>query len=110
ITTIQGFAMTVAEHGSDLTPEETKTLAFGVSRASERIRRLVGNLAAASRLDRPGVELATRPMPVEELLRGAAAEFPEVGERLVLPDDPEDLSYSLWTDFVLADIALFDLV
>ena len=76
ITTIQGFAMTVAEHGSELTAEETQTLAYGVSRASERIRRLVGNLAAASRLDRPGVELATRPMPVEELLRGAAAEFP----------------------------------
>jgi signal transduction histidine kinase len=106
ITTIQGFAMTVAERGSGLTSEETRALADGVSDASDRIRRLLGNLAAASRLDRSGVELATQPLPLEELLRAAAGEFPDAGERLVVPQDPSLLGRRVWADADLAVRAL----
>ena len=106
ITTIQGFAMTVAERGSGLTTEETRALADGVSDASDRIRRLLGNLAAASRLDRSGVELATQPVPLEELLRAAAGEFPDAGERLVVPQDPSVLGRRVWADADLAVRAL----
>jgi signal transduction histidine kinase len=98
ITTIQGFALTVSEHGSALRPEEARDLAEGVSRASDRIRRLVGNLAAAARLDRDGVEASTRPVSAGELLERAAAEFPQLRERLVLPSDPGTLGLRLWAD------------
>jgi signal transduction histidine kinase len=110
ITTIQGFAMTVAEHGEDLTPEETRSLANGVSRASDRIRRLIGNLAATSRLDRPGVEVETRPTEVEHLLLRAVEEFPGNSSRLILPGAREDLSARMWADIDLAVRALVALI
>jgi signal transduction histidine kinase len=110
ITTIQGFAMTVAEHGSSLDAEEMRDLARGVSAASERIRRLVGNLAAAARLDRAGVELATRPVPVMELVRSALAELPGADERISLPEDREVLAGRLWADSDLAVRALIAVV
>jgi signal transduction histidine kinase len=98
ITTIQGYALTVSEHGADLLPGEVRDLASGVSNASARIRRLIGNLAAAARLDREGVEASTRPLAAGELLERAASEFPNLRHRLVLPSDPEDLGRHLWAD------------
>ncbi len=106
ITTIQGFAFTVSEHGDDLTPEEVRDLAQGVSRASERIRRLVGNLAAAARLDREGVEVSTRPVALGDLIERAASEFPDRRQRLRLPTDPELLTARLWADLDLATRAI----
>jgi signal transduction histidine kinase len=110
ITTIQAFAMTVADHGTDLTPEDARELAAGVASASIRIRRLVGNLAAASRLDRDGVEVSTRPVRMEELLEKAVEDFPGAGVRLVLPRDPEDLSCRVWADLELAVRAVVVLI
>jgi signal transduction histidine kinase len=101
ITTIQGFAMTMSEHGRDLAPEEIGDLVEGVSRANARIRRLIGNLAAAARLDREGVEVSTRPVPVGEVVRRAAAEFPQHHDRVRLPRERE-LSGRLWADLDLA--------
>jgi signal transduction histidine kinase len=75
ITTIQGFALTVAERGKDLSADEVRMLGAGVAKASERLRRLVGNLSAAARLDRPGVEVSTVATPAGELIRRATAEF-----------------------------------
>jgi len=98
ITTIQGFALTVSEHGAALLPGEVRDLASGVSNASARIRRLIGNLAATARLDREGVEVSTRPLAVGEALERAASEFPHLRHRLVLPSDPEDLGRHLWAD------------
>ncbi|HKZ75229.1 MAG TPA: response regulator, partial [Actinomycetota bacterium] len=82
ITMIQGFALTVAEYGADLKPEEFRDLADGVNRASARIKRTVGNLGAAARLDRVGVEVPTQPVPVGELLERAASEFPQYEGRI----------------------------
>lgn len=106
ITTIQGFALTVSDHGDVLKPEEVRDLADGVARASERIKRLVGNLAAAARLDREGVEVSTRPITAGELLERAASEFPVLGERLRLPADPESRGTRLWADLELGVRAL----
>lgn len=100
ITTIQGFAMTMAEHGRDLPPEDVHELVEGVSRSNSRIRRLIGNLAAASRLDRDGVEVSTRPVVVDELLRRATAEFPQRLHRVRLPGE-DDRSRRLWADLDL---------
>ncbi len=106
ITTIQGFAMTVAEHGGDLSREEMAQLAEGVARASDRIRRLVGNLAATSRLDREGVEVSTRPVAVGELVERAVQEFPRAGDRIRLPRDPGWGAVRAWADADLAARAL----
>jgi signal transduction histidine kinase len=106
ITTIQGFAMTVAEHGGDLSREEMAQLAEGVARASDRIRRLVGNLAATSRLDREGVEVSTRPVAVGELVERAVQEFPRAGDRIRLPGDPGWGAVRAWADPDLAARAL----
>jgi signal transduction histidine kinase len=102
ITTIQGFALTVAEHGGELEPDDVRDLADGVSRASARLKRLVGNLAASARLDREGVEVATRPVRVGELLERAASEFPQFDERLLVSTDSEALDRRLWADLELA--------
>jgi signal transduction histidine kinase len=106
ITTIQGFALTVSEHGQDLKPEEVRELADGVSRASDRIKRLVGNLAAAARLDREGVEVSTRPVTAGELLQRAASEFPYQRDRLRQPTQAAALGTRLWADVELAARAL----
>ncbi len=106
ITTIQGFALTVAQHGTTLKPDEVRELGDGVARASERIKRLVGNLAAASRLDREGVEVSTRPVTAGEMLERAASEFPNLRGRLRLPTDPIRLQARLWADLELAVRAL----
>jgi signal transduction histidine kinase len=99
ITSIQGFALTVSEHGANLRAEEARDLAEGVSRASDRIRRLVGNLAAAARLDREGVEVSSRPVSVGEILERAAAEFPPpLRDRLARPSDAHTLGLRLWAD------------
>jgi signal transduction histidine kinase len=98
ITTIQGFALTVSEHGAELSPPEYRELAEGVSRASDRIRRLVGNLAAASRLDREGVELSTRPVVAGTLVDRAISEFPRVRSRIVVDGDA---ALRLWADLDL---------
>jgi signal transduction histidine kinase len=86
ITTIQGFALTVAEHGEQLSAEEVRVLGTGVANASERLRRLVGNLAAAARLDRPGVEVSTVPFPADDLIRRAIDEFTADRGRLHAPE------------------------
>ena len=106
ITTIQGFALTVAEHGDSLQSEEIRDLADGVARASDRVKRTVGNLAAAARLDREGVEVSTRPVTAGELLEMAASEFPVLRERLRLPKAPKELGTRLWCDVELAVRAL----
>jgi signal transduction histidine kinase len=101
ITTIQGFAMTLSQHRTELAPGDVHDLVEGVSRANARLRRLIGNLAAAARLDREGVEVATRPVPVGEVIGRAVAEFPPLNDRLVLPADDE-LAERLWVDLDLA--------
>ncbi len=106
ITTIQGFAMTVSEHWQRLSPEDIADLAEGVGRAGDRIKRLVGNLAAAARLDREGVEVTTRPVSVAELLERAVAEFPRGRERIRLPTDEQQVAARLWADAELAARAL----
>jgi signal transduction histidine kinase len=110
ITTIQGFALTVAEHGDALDADDMRELGNGVVRASERLRRLVGNLAAAARLDREGIEVATQPIAVSELLDRTRTEFSAVSVRIHLPDDPALLANRLWADEELAVGALVALV
>jgi signal transduction histidine kinase len=101
ITTIQGFAMTMAEHGTELRPEEVHELADGVSRASGRIRRLIGNLAAAARLEREGVELSTHAVDAGELVRQAASEFPHLLHRVRITQTDGDGGQRAWADLDL---------
>lgn len=106
ITAIQGFAATVAGNEGNLPVEEMRAMAEGVTRASDRIRRLVGNLAAAARLDMEGVEIRTGPMNVTRLLSGAAAEFKSHQERIAFPKDASTLDTKIWADQDLAIRAL----
>ena len=110
ITTIQAFALTVAEHGQDLSAEDVRDLGAGVARASERLRRLVGNLAAAARLDRPGVEVSTRPVIASELLERAAGEFAADTERLRIGGDVGAAVRRLWADAELGTRAIVGLL
>jgi signal transduction histidine kinase len=105
ITAIQGFALMVTEKGAELSRKEIRVLAGGVSRASDRISRLVGNLAALTRLDREGLELATRPVSGSEIVSRALEEFPHQRERLTLPAEPA-LSVTVPADAELAVRAL----
>ena len=106
ITSIQGFAATVADKGGELGPEEWRSLAASVTRASDRIRRLVGNLAASARLDRQGVEVPTSPVSVGDLLEVALAEFRPQSSRLIRRVKKETLAARVWADIDLATRAL----
>ncbi len=105
ITTIQGFALTVAEHGTEMTPEESEELLSGVARAGNRIRRLIGNLAAAARLDRESVEVSTRPVRIGDIVERAVSEFGAAGERIATPT-AKDLDQKVWADLDLGTRAL----
>jgi signal transduction histidine kinase len=110
ITAIQGFAYTVAEQGSRLSPDDARMLATGVEHASQRLRRLVANLSAAARLDREGVELPTRPAQVRQVLDKAVADFPGQGDRLTVEGAEASLDGRLWADPDLAATALAVLI
>lgn len=106
ITAIQGFAATVASHEGNLPVPELRAMVEGVTRASDRIRRLVGNLAAAARLDTDGVEIQTVPMEAAKLLSSAVAEFKSQQERIGLFEDPSAPDIKIWADQELAVRAL----
>jgi signal transduction histidine kinase len=98
ITTIQGFALTVAERGDQLSADEVRVLGTGVAKASERLRRLVGNLAAAARLDRPGVEVSTVPFPADDLIQRAMEEFSADRGRLHVREESAGLPLAVDVD------------
>jgi signal transduction histidine kinase len=106
ITVIQGAAGTISGLGGALSREDARGLATSVSRAADRLRRLVGNLAATARLDREEAEVTTRPIEAAQVIAMAAAEFPEAGDRLRLPAPHVEL----WGDPQLASQALVALV
>jgi K+-sensing histidine kinase KdpD len=106
MTTIQGFAMLVSEQGEALKPDEVRDLAEGVVRANDRLKRLVGNLAAAARMDRPGVEVATRPMAAGDLVDRALSEFPRFEGRIVTAGSLAEPETRLWADLELGARAL----
>lgn len=105
ITAIQASAMTVAEHGAEMDRGDLQAMLDGVGSAGTRIKRLIGNLSAAARLGREGVELPNRPLPAGALVTTALAEFPEEA-RLVQPPEGEALKQLLWATPDLAVRAL----
>jgi signal transduction histidine kinase len=109
ITVIQGAAGTISGLGSALSADDARFLAASVSRATDRLRRLVGNLHATARLDREDVDVVTRPVPVRDLIMKAAAEFPEAAGRLRQPAH-RDAATELWGDLDLATHALVALI
>lgn len=110
MTTIQGFAMLVSEQGEALQVDEVRDLADGVIRAGDRLKRLVGNLEAAARLDRAGVEVATRPMAAGDLVLRVLNEFPRFQERIVTVDALANPEVRLWADLELGARALIVVV
>ena len=110
MTTIQGFALLVSEHGAELRAEEVRDLAEGVVRANDRLKRLVGNLAAAARLDREGVEVATRPITAGTLIERALSEFPRFDRRIRPPEEPAANDARVWADLELGARALIVLL
>lgn len=106
LTAIQGFAMLVSEQGEALEADEVRDLAEGVFRANDRLKRLVGNLAAAARLDRTGVEVATRPVAASDLVERALSEFPRSEGWIVTADAPAEPGVRLWADLELGARAL----
>ena len=108
ITVIQGAAGTISGLGGALSPEDARGLAMSVSRAADRLRRLVGNLAATARLDREEAEVTTRPILAADVITMAVAEFPEAASRLRRPTP--DPSLELWGDLQLASAAVVALM
>lgn len=106
MTTIQGFALLVSEHGEDLQPDEFRDLAEGVVRANDRLKRLIGNLAAAARLDRDSVEISTRPLAAIELVQRAVSEFPHHRDRFETVSAKDGSGAYLWADVELGTRAL----
>jgi signal transduction histidine kinase len=109
ITIIQGAAGTISGIGDALSPEDAQELAGSVARATDRLRRLVGNLSATARLDREDVEVVTRPTRATDVITAAVAEFAQRRHRLKLPS-ARAAAVELWADPPVAAQALAALV
>jgi signal transduction histidine kinase len=105
ITVIQGAAGTISGLGQALSAEDAQDLAASVARAAERLRRLVGNLAATARLEREEADLDTRPVPVHELISAGTSGFTQRAGRLRVEDEKEG-DREVWADLELAAQAL----
>jgi signal transduction histidine kinase len=105
ITVVQGAAGTISGLGGALSQDDARGLADSVSRAAERLRRLVGNLTATARLDREEVEVVTRPVLAHHVITMATTEFPHRRDQLRLPSR-EHSEHELWGDLQLASQAL----
>jgi signal transduction histidine kinase len=105
ITVIQGAAGTISGLGQSLAPEDARGLAASVSRAAERLRRLVGNLAATTRLERQDAELETRPVPTRELVAAGLSGFPQRAKRFRVTGR-EAAEREVWADPELAPQAV----
>jgi signal transduction histidine kinase len=103
ITVVQGAAGTISGLGGALSPDDARDLADSVSRAAERLRRLVGNLAATSRLEREDADMESRPVPVSDLVSTGIASFPQHIGRLLAEGD---VDREVWADPILAGHAL----
>jgi signal transduction histidine kinase len=82
LTIIQGFAATIAGRWDSLHRSEVAEMAGSVAAAGQRLQRLIGNLSAASRLEREGQQVTTRPVPVAQILAEAFDRFPLEADRL----------------------------
>lgn len=102
ISVIQGVAFTLAHQHERIDQDQRRDLAAGVDRASRRLRRLVGNLSTATRLDSEGIPLEITRVRVEELLTMVTEEFSSERERLRLPSDANTLAATLSIDVDLA--------
>jgi two-component system sensor histidine kinase KdpD len=99
---VQGYAATIGQRWERLSRAEIEEMSGAVAEAGERIRRLVGNLFAAARLDREGLEATTRPVEVGEVLEAASGEFPRDRDRLVLPAGRTVRGIRVWAELDLA--------
>jgi signal transduction histidine kinase len=91
LTIIQGFATTIADRWDSLHRSEVAEMAGSVAAAGQRLQRLIGNLSAASRLEREGQQVTTRPVPVAEIVDEALERFPGETERIVVEPAGSDV-------------------
>jgi signal transduction histidine kinase len=103
ISAIQGFAGTLAGNWKDIDEADAGLMAEAVSRASDRLRRLVENISAVARLGGGSSSLETSPVAVSEIVEAAVAEFPRRRERLRVSIGPGP---RIWADRNLATRAL----
>ena len=109
ITTIQGVAATLASGWDRLTDDEARGMVDGVSRASARLRRLIGNITAAARLSREGAEISTRPIAPDQVLSAVAEEFRPARDRISVTIDLRPTT-QMWANLELAVRAVVLLV
>lgn len=88
-----GSADTLAAHWADLTEVERAEMFAGMATSAGRLRRLLGDLLTATRLEAGVIEFALRPVAVGELLQAAAGAvaraYPEMVVDIDCPDGLE---------------------
>ena len=109
ITTIRGSAELLVRRFGDLGRAEAEDLLEGMTRAANRVRRMVADVAATARLGRTAFDLPTRPVPLSELVGAALAEFPEHRDRIRDRSNGAG-SLRVWADVGLATRAIGVLV
>ncbi|MCF6377691.1 PAS domain S-box protein [Nocardioides KLBMP 9356] len=70
---IEGSALVLQAPEEDLTPAERDQLVGGIRSSAERLRRLGADLAAASQLQRSGMEFRLEPVAIAELVWSTVA-------------------------------------
>jgi len=92
VAVLGGSADTLAKHWRQLEDDERSELFDGMVTSAARMRRLLGELLTAARLEAGAVELELQPVPVADLLDTAAAGARRAnpGDEIVV-DAPSDL-------------------
>ena len=88
-----GSADTLAAHWAELTDDERAEMFDGMATSAARLRRLLGDLLTATRLEAGVIEFTMRPVPVSRLVQAAAGAVTRAHPEVVLfvdcPDDVE---------------------
>ncbi|HET6770783.1 MAG TPA: ATP-binding protein [Actinomycetota bacterium] len=102
VTIIHAFAQSVLT--TNLPPEALFEMAAGVARASDRIKRLVGNISAAAAMDMAGVRVNAVPTTLQSVIDDALAQFPnQKGQFTTSIENPHG---RIWADPPFATQAL----
>jgi two-component system sensor histidine kinase KdpD len=105
VSVIEGFAGFVADRFDDLSRAKMRELAEPLHRATARIVRLAGNIAAAVAYGGDATRSRPRPFAADQILSDVVDEFPQHRMRLRLPGDVAP-DARLWADPPMAVRAL----
>lgn len=94
MTSIQGFAKTLAQHWQSLSEDQVEQQLAVIDRQSEHLIRLVRMLLQYARLESDTIEASPSPVPLARVLRDVASSFASTGTEVQVACQKELVAYA----------------